>query len=50
MSHCVAINSVDDFLTDNESDDKDIISTEGCFACQMNSRPRGGRARFSSYR
>ena len=32
MSHCVAINSVDDFLTDNESDDKDIISTEGCFA------------------
>jgi len=50
VSHCVAINSVDDFLTDNESEDKDIISTEGCFACQMNSRPRGGRARFSSYR
>ena len=48
VSHCVAINSVDDFLTDDS--DEDIISTEGCFACQMNSRPRGGRTGFSTYR
>ena len=48
VSHCVAINSVDDFLTDDS--ESDIISTEGCFACQMNSRPRGGRSRFTSYR
>ena len=46
VSHCVAINSVDDFITDGSEDD--IISTEGCFACQMNGRSRGGRSRFSS--
>ena len=38
VSHCVALNNLDNFLEDNTNNDaSNVISSEGCFACQMNS-------------
>ena len=42
VSHCIALNSVDNFL--QEDNEKDFISTEGCYSCKIN----GGGGRRSS--
>ena len=48
VSHCVALNSVDNFLEDTNNDVSDVISSEGCFACQMNKPPKNSRSSSSS--
>ena len=48
VSHCVALNSVDNFLEDTNNDVSDVISSEGCFACQMNKPPKNSRSSSST--
>ena len=52
VSHCIALNSVDNFL--QEDNEKDFISTEGCYSCKINGRrpppSRTQRSRYSQNR
>merc|ERR1712008_3273 len=48
VSHCVALNSVDNFLENTNNDVSDVISSEGCFACQMNKPPKNSRSSSST--
>ena len=40
VSHCIALNSVDNFL--QEDNEKEFISTEGCYSCKINGGGGGG--------
>ena len=46
VSHCIALNSVDNFL--QEDNEKEFISTEGCYSCKINGGGGGRSSRRSS--